>query len=74
MSFASAPNAVEDLLAAARSFCRMSENETNRPSGTLERAAHYAAIAQAHATTAQAMILAQFLLRPAQKDRDVTSA
>jgi DNA-binding GntR family transcriptional regulator len=57
MSFASAPDAIEDLLAAARSFCRLSENETKRPSGTLERAAYYAAIAQAHANTARAMML-----------------
>ena len=57
------PEKIEDMISVARSFCRMSENETNRPSGTLERAAHYAAIAQAHATTAQAMILHHSFVR-----------
>jgi hypothetical protein len=57
------PDKIEDLISAARSFCRLSENETNRPSGSLERAAHYATIAQAHATTAQAMILHNSFVR-----------
>lgn len=47
---------VIDLLETARAFCSLAERETNRDSGKLERAAQYAAIAQAHAITAQAML------------------
>jgi len=46
----------KDLIETAAAFCRLAENETNRDRGSLERAAHYATIAQAHSATAQAMI------------------
>ena len=48
---------IEDLLGTARAFCQLAERETNRDAGKLEKAAQYAAIAQAHAATAQAMML-----------------
>ena len=47
----------QDLLDTARAFCHLAERETNRDAGKMERAAQYAVIAQAHAATAQAMIL-----------------
>jgi hypothetical protein len=50
---------VQDLLDTARAFCNLAERETNRGAGRLEMAAQYAAIAQAHAATAQAMMLAE---------------
>lgn len=46
----------QDLIETARAFCQLAERETNRDAGRLERAAQYAAIAVAHAATAQAMI------------------
>ena len=49
----------QELLETARAFCQLAERETNRDRGSLERAAQYAALAQAHATTAQAMMLYQ---------------
>jgi hypothetical protein len=49
---------IDELLETARAFCQLAERETNRDAGKLERAAQYAAIAQAFATTAQTMILA----------------
>lgn len=49
----------QDLLEIARAFCQLAERETNRDRGSLEKAAQYAAIAQAHAATAQALILAE---------------
>jgi len=49
---------VQDLLETARAFCQLAERETNRDAGKLEKAAQYAAIAQAHAATAQALLLA----------------
>ena len=48
---------VQELLDTARAFCNLAERETNRDAGRLEKAAQYAAIAQAHAATAQAMVL-----------------
>lgn len=50
---------VQDLLDTARAFCNLADRETNRDTGRLEKAAQYAAIAQAHAVTAQAMMLAE---------------
>lgn len=48
----------QDLLDTARAFCNLADRETNRDTGRLEKAAQYAAIAQAHAVTAQAMMMA----------------
>lgn len=50
---------LEDLLNTARIYCAFADRETGRDRGSLEKAAQYAAVAQAHAATAQAMILAQ---------------
>lgn len=47
---------IQDLLDNAKAFCLLAERETNRDAGKLERAAQYAAIALAHATTAEAMM------------------
>lgn len=60
---------IQDLLDTAQAFCSLAENETNRDAGKLERAAQYAAIAQAHAATAQAMMTTQNTQRIDELDR-----
>ena len=48
---------IDELLESARGYCNLAEREMGRDRGTLAQATQYAAIAQAFATTAQAMIL-----------------
>lgn len=50
---------IDELLESARGYCHLAEREIGRDRGTLEQATRYATIAQAFATTAQAMMGAE---------------
>jgi len=52
---------IEELLESARGYCHLADREMERDRGSLDKAAQYAAIAQACAQTAQATMLAQML-------------
>ena len=47
---------IDELLGSARGYCNLAEREMGRDRGTLAQATQYAAIAQAFAQTAQAMM------------------
>jgi len=48
---------IDELLENARGYCVLVDREMGRDRGTLAQAAQYAALAQAFATTARAMML-----------------
>ena len=50
---------IEELLESARGYCHLADREMERDRGSLDKAAQYAAIAQACAYTAQAMMGAE---------------
>ena len=50
---------IDELLESARGYCHLADREMERDRGSLDKAAQYAAIAQACAQTAQATMWAQ---------------